>query len=339
MIIKFVLVLRYYFIEVLPVLAIGFFISGLIHEFVPAGWIERYLGRKGIKPIIYATVIGMALPICCFGSLPVAMSFYKKGAKLGPVLAFLVATPATSVTAFLITYSLLGPRFTIFLFFSVILIGLIIGIIGNFIKFKVKHSTLFPLSQDTKKLNRDPVCGMSVKEETTTVKTKYKDRIYYFCSSHCKTLFQENPTKYVERNKQNIKERVKSLFKYAFVDMLKEIGPELLIGLILAALVRTLTPIGILIKHYLSREWGYLFSLIFGLIMYICSTASVPLVDAFLHQGMNVGAAMVLLLVGPITSWGTILVLKKEFGGKILLIYLGTISILSLAVGYCFSVI
>ena len=56
-------------------------------------------------------------------------------------------------------------------------------------------------------------------------------------------------------------------------------------------------------------------------------------------QGMNIGAGMVLLPVGPITSWGTILVLRKEFGGRILAIYLAVVSVMSLALGYCFSLI
>ena len=73
--------------------------------------------------------------------------------------------------------------------------------------------------------------------------------------------------------------------------------------------------------------------------MYICSTASVPLVHAFVSQGMNIGAGMVLLLVGPITSWGTILVLRKEFGAKTLLAYLAVISVMALALGWCFSMI
>jgi uncharacterized membrane protein YraQ (UPF0718 family) len=73
--------------------------------------------------------------------------------------------------------------------------------------------------------------------------------------------------------------------------------------------------------------------------MYICSTASVPLVHAFVSQGMNIGAGMLLLLVGPITSWGTILVLRKQFGGGILAIYLAVVCALSLVLGYCFSLI
>jgi uncharacterized membrane protein YraQ (UPF0718 family) len=73
--------------------------------------------------------------------------------------------------------------------------------------------------------------------------------------------------------------------------------------------------------------------------MYICSTASVPLVHAFVSQGMNIGAGMVLLLVGPITSWATILVLRKEFGGRTLLTYLVVISIMALALGWFFSML
>ncbi len=73
--------------------------------------------------------------------------------------------------------------------------------------------------------------------------------------------------------------------------------------------------------------------------IYICSTASVPLVHAFISQGMNIGAGMVLLVVGPVTSWGTILVLRKEFGSKTLLTYLVVIGTMALALGYCFSMI
>jgi len=62
-------------------------------------------------------------------------------------------------------------------------------------------------------------------------------------------------------------------------------------------------------------------------------------VDAFLSQGMNIGAGMVLLIVGPITSWGTILVLRKVFGNRTLFTYLIVVSTMALALGYLFSVI
>jgi len=296
MITQFFTVFKHYLIEILPALAIGFFLSGLIHEFIPKGWVEKGLGKKGMRPIFYATICGTILPICCWGSLPIAMSFYKKGAKLGPILAFLVATPATSISALLVAYKLLGLTFTIYIFFAVILMGLTMGIIGN--KLVIKPG-----------LKEEEICP------------------------HC----DEEKNKCVCKKK--IFTSIKSIFKFAFVDMVKEIGPEILLGIVLAALVATVIPIGRLIKEYLAGGWGYLFSLFFGLAMYICSTGTVPLVDAFINQGMNIGAGMVLLLVGPITSYGTILVLRKEFGLKILLIYLGVISSLSLTFGYLFYLI
>ncbi len=332
MVVQYLIAFKVYLIDVLPFLAIGFLLSGLIHEFVPSAWVERHLGGGGIKPILYSTLAGTILPICCLGSLPVAVSLHQKGARLGPVLAFLVATPATSITALLVTYGLLGLNFTIFIFFAVIAMGLVMGLVGNLIK--VRPKVFIPQEQQA----LDPVCGMSV-EVGKAAKTEYGGETYYFCCSHCQQAFESRPEEYVGAYSRNIAHRIKHAFRYAFVDMVKEIGPELLLGLALAALVVAVAPVGEFVGAHFGGGLGYLFSLGFGLIMYICSTASVPLVHAFVSQGMNIGAGMVLLLVGPITSWGTILVLRKEFGGRILAIYLAVVSVMSLALGYCFSMI
>lgn len=140
MIIQFFYTIQHYVIEIAPSLVLGLLLSGIIHEFVPQSWVNHYLSRKGILPILYVTIAGIILPLCCFGSLPVAIGFKKKGAPLGPILAFLVATPATSITAILVTWRLLGIGFTLYLCLSVILMGLIIGIIGNFLPFKQVES-------------------------------------------------------------------------------------------------------------------------------------------------------------------------------------------------------
>lgn len=299
MILNFLHTLLHYFIEIVPSLALGLFLSGVIHEFLPQSWVDRYLTKKGILPILYVTIIGIILPLCCFGSLPVAIGFRKKGVSLGPILAFLVATPATSITAILITWQLLGIGFTLYLCLSVVIMGLIIGIIGNLFSYK-------PVKSET------DTCSMCEEEEE------------HINHSH---------------HKEGIKNRIISVLSFGFVDVLRHIGLELVIGLILAALIASITPLGYLIKNYLVGGFGYLFALIFGLLMYICSTASVPLVHAFVNQGLNIGAGLVLLLVGPITSFGTILVIRKEFGIKILLVYLGVISSLSLILGYLFSIL
>jgi len=207
------------------------------------------------------------------------------------------------------------------------------GLIGNLIKVKPRG-----FASQNKQIAIDPVCGMNVEIGKAT-KTEYNGEVYYFCCSHCQQAFETSPEGYLEAHSTNIAHRLKHVLKYAFVDMVKEIGPELLLGLALAAVVAAVAPVGRFIGDYFSGGLGYLFSLVFGLVMYICSTASVPLVHAFIVQGMNIGAGMTLLIVGPVTSLGTILVLRKEFGIKTLLIYLAIISILALSSGFLFSIV
>lgn len=290
--------LKQYGLEIIPSVLLGFLLSGIIHEFVPQNIVNKYLGKKDIWSLLRVSLLGIILPLCCFGSLPVAVGFKKKGMPLGSILAFLVTTPATSISAILITYQLLGVKFTIYLCLAVILMGIIIGIIGNLLK----------VENEIK--NESDICPMC--EEA---------------SLHLLHMHHQ----------KGFKKKIISILTYSFVDLPREIGLELIIGVILAVIVATISPVGILIKKYLSGPYGYLFAIIFGLLMYICATASVPLVAAFLYQGLNIGAGMVLLLAGPITSYGTILVIRKEFGFKVLIIYLALIIILSLIFGYLFT--
>ena len=338
--IEFLIVFKGYLVEVLPFLMIGFLLSGLIHEFIPAKLVEKHLGGKGIKPILYSTLAGTILPICCIGSLPIALSLHQKGARLGPILAFLVATPATSITALLVCYGLLGLKFTVFIFFAVILMGLIMGTVGNMIKLDTSKGTQNPLSCKENNFATDPICGMNV-DKYDGLRIGYKGKLYYFCSTHCRETFEKEPEKHIDTKNyvKDIRERLNSVFDYAFINMVKKIGPEIFLGLVLAALVSTIAPVGEFVGNHFSGGLGYLFSLVFGLVMYICSTASVPLVHAFISQGMNVGAGMVLLIAGPVTSWGALLVLRKSFGSKTLILYLTIISILALSFGYVFYLI
>jgi uncharacterized membrane protein YraQ (UPF0718 family) len=251
--IEFPAVFKGYLIEVLPFLIIGFLLSGLIHEFFPAKLVERHLGGKGIKPILYSTFAGTVLPICCIGSLPIVMSIHQKGARLGSVLAFIVATPATSITALLVCYGLLVLKFTVFIFFAVILMGLLMGIVGNSIKFTPPKGLTNPVCCQEQKLAIDLICGMSV-DVSKGLKIEYQGEYYYFCSAHCQAIFEKEPEKYIDVKSyiKGIKERLCSVFQYAFIDMFKDIGLEIFLGLVLAAFVSTVTPVGEFVGNHFS---------------------------------------------------------------------------------------
>ncbi len=330
----------HYVQEVFPYLALGFFLSGLIQVFAPSDWITRHLGDAGLRPLLYATLAGTALPICCVGSLPVAISLHDKGARLGPVLSFLVATPATSVPALLVSYGLLGLRFTVYIFIAVIVLGLVIGLAGNRLRF-----TPPPRGSSGTSVT-DPVCGMQVDtSKPDVVTTRHEGTRYYFCCDLCRTRFIRLPaadpaacTGESCACKPQTGNRMTQALRYSFITMPRNIGPEILLGLALAAVVAAVTPIGRFVGEYLEGGVAYAVALPVGIVMYTCSTASVPLVHALATQGMNIGAGMLLLIVGPVTSWSTILVLRKEFGVRTLVFYLAVISVLSLAAGILYSI-
>ena len=46
-------------------------------------------------------------------------------------------------------------------------------------------------------IERDPVCGMEVKDIIKAPATVYKGRTYYFCTNLCKIQFEHAPDNYV----------------------------------------------------------------------------------------------------------------------------------------------
>lgn len=280
-------------------LAIGFLISGIFYKIIPTNFVEQHLGDPGIKPIFIASFIGTLLPVCCIGSLPIAITLRRKGAALGAVLSFLVATPATSVSALIVCWKLMGGYFTVYIFVAILLMSLLIGVVINRLKFSenlIKHMNN----------SQSACCHESATDEPVSTP---------------------------------IRKKIMDVLKYAYIVLPKEIGMEILVGIALASLIVICAPLQDFIRHYLVGATGYAFILAMGLLTYVCSTASVPMADALVQSGMSLGQAMCYLLIGPITSYGTILVIKKDFGGRILGVYLLIITGMSLLFGLLYDVL
>jgi hypothetical protein len=69
---------------------------------------QRALGNKSVSALFKATVSGMLLPICSCGVIPLGLGLYYSGAYLGPVLAFMVATPIINPAA-VILFWMMSP--------------------------------------------------------------------------------------------------------------------------------------------------------------------------------------------------------------------------------------
>ena len=122
-------------------------------------------------------------------------------------------------------------------------------------------------------------------------------------------------------------------WRFVVFEMADDVGPTLVIGLILAGLVTVLVPDDFFVA-YLASEWAsMLVMLVIGLPLYVCATASTPLAAALAMKGLNPGAALVFLLVGPATNLATVLMVGRMLGRTSAALYVGTIAVLALGCG------
>ncbi len=131
-------------LEMSPYLLFGMIVAGVLHMFLGKEIISRQLGKGGIKSVVKATLLGVPLPICSCGVIPVASSLEREGAHKSSILAFLVATPTTGVDSIFVTYSLLGPLFAIFRPLAAIVCGISLGIADYFVEGKNSKKKTVP---------------------------------------------------------------------------------------------------------------------------------------------------------------------------------------------------
>lgn len=48
---------------------------------------------------------------------------------------------------------------------------------------------------------RDLVCGMDLEAESAPASSEFERHRYYFCGTGCKKRFEENPQKYIRRER------------------------------------------------------------------------------------------------------------------------------------------
>jgi uncharacterized membrane protein YraQ (UPF0718 family) len=95
--------------QLAPWLLVGFALAGLISLYVRRSLVMRVLGKPGIGSIVRATLVGVPMPLCSCGVIPVAAAIREKGAGKGATAAFLASTPETGIDSFAATWGMLGP--------------------------------------------------------------------------------------------------------------------------------------------------------------------------------------------------------------------------------------
>ena len=128
MLLEFCITFWNVFAMMAPWLIIGFFIAGIMAVCLPRDFVMRFLGASGgIKSIIRAVMIGVPLPICSCGVIPISTALRNNGASKGSTAGFLISTPQTGIDSVLATYALMGPLFAVARPVAAFLTGLVGG--------------------------------------------------------------------------------------------------------------------------------------------------------------------------------------------------------------------
>ncbi len=107
----------------------AFFIAGVISVFVSQGAVMKYFGAKAKKWLAYtvASVSGTILAVCSCTILPLFSSIHKRGAGLGPAIAFLYSGPAINILAIILTARILGFEMGVARIIGAVVFAVVIG--------------------------------------------------------------------------------------------------------------------------------------------------------------------------------------------------------------------
>jgi uncharacterized protein len=108
----------------------AFLIAGVISVFVSQASVIKYFGAKAKKWVAYtvASVSGTILAVCSCTILPLFSSIHKRGAGLGPAVAFLYSGPAINILAIILTARILGIELGVARFIGAVVFSVVIGV-------------------------------------------------------------------------------------------------------------------------------------------------------------------------------------------------------------------
>ncbi len=328
--------LEYLSAHVLTCLVPAFFIAGAIAVFVSQDAILRYSGPKAKRLLSYsvASVSGTILAICSCTILPLFGGIYKRGAGIGPAIAFLYSGPAINVLAIVYSARILGYDLGAARAIGAIALAAGIGLIMSFIYRKeesLKDASVF----DALLANPEG--------------KKWWQQIIYFAVLVGILIFAASKNWIVTGillavlglllwrwfTKGEIGMWMKETLRFV-----RLIVPWLLVGVFVAGIITTFVPQDIVTSWVGGNSLlaNFIASLV-GALMYFATLTEVPIIKAFMDLGMGKGPSLALLLAGPALSLPNMLVIRSIMGTKKTLTYIALVVIFATITGYIFGLI
>ena len=255
---------------------------GVLLGVVLVGWLNRIprevvikvLGKGHTKTGIFrATLAGLLLDLCNHGILMVAMKLYERGASLGQVMAFLIASPWNSFTLTLILIGLIGLPWTL----AFIVFSMVIAWVSGYLFDRLEMSGKVPKNP----YFVDEVSDTSLAEE---LKTLYKQGDYSFSATINMLWHGLKGSTMVIR--------------------------WVMFGVVLVAVVRAFVPETIFSDWFGASFVGLMLTLLAATIIEVCSEGSTPIAADLVNRASAPGNGFTFLMAGASTDYTEIMAIK-----------------------------
>jgi uncharacterized protein len=281
---------------------LGLAIGGLLKMFLSANFVAAHLGKGKIKSVFKAALLGVPIPLCSCGVLPAAAQLKKQGANNGATTAFLISTPESGIDSIAVSWALLDPLMTVARPVAAFLSAFVAGVLENMLFWREGKTQLLralPMALTSAASCRDSDCRCAHDEHQRT----------------------------------GLWNKLKQGLRYALTDIWGDLAGWFFVGIAIAACITVFIPDDLVTRYLGGGIGSMLLMLAAGIPMYICATASTPIAAALILKGVSPGTALVFLLAGPATNITALAVLVRILGKKGVVVYLVSISVVSVLCG------
>ncbi len=315
--------IEYLSLHVITCLVPALLIAGAISAFASQAAILKYFGPQAKKPLAYAvgSVSGAILAVCSCTVLPLFGGIYKRGAGLGPAIAFLFSGPAINILAIVYTARILGYELGVARAVGAIAFAIGIGLIMALIfkkeearKVQAQTFALAEADPNGKKPWQYVIFFGTLIGILITAASKNWIPFGILISVLGITLWRWFTT-------SEIKEWLKETLFF-----LRRIVPWLLLGVFIAGILGVVIPPTVMATYMGGNSLlSNFIASIGGALMYIATLTEVPIIKTFMNLGMGNGPALALLLAGPSLSLPCMLALRGIMGTKKTLVYVALV--------------
>lgn len=322
--------------HVLFCLVPAFFIAGAINSLIDSQSILKYLSGKTKKWLAYliAVTAGFLIEVCSCTILPLFAGIWKKGAGLGIATTLLYAGPAFNIVTLILTGQRIGWEFSIVRFILSVIFAILVGLImeavfGN----GRENGSLQAVTQNLDKLQgKKTFWFWGTMIAILVVGTAPISSNLRYALILPLVLLQIIMTfSWLSKEKRNA-------WWNETIKFVNQIIPLLLAGVFFAATITHLIPkeqFQVLASQ--NNLLTNFIAVMFGALAYFPALVEVPIAESFMKLGMNKGPLMAYMLADPVLSLQGLLVIRKLIGTKKMLVYAGSIVVLTTLAGFVYG--